>query len=37
MYYNKVTLYSLKNPLDTELSQVGIYSGYEKLIAYCEK
>ena len=37
MYYNKVTLYSLKNPLVTEISEVGIYSDYEKLIAYCEK
>lgn len=37
MYYNKVTLYAQKSPLDIELIEVGIYTSYPKLIAYCEK
>lgn len=37
MYYKNVTLYSLKNPYIEELTEVGLYSDYEKLVAYCEK
>lgn len=37
MYYSKVVIYSNKDPLSEELSQVGFYSEYEKLYAYCEK
>ena len=36
MYYKKVTLFSHKDPYDTELIRVGIYSCRDKLIALCE-
>ena len=37
MYYSKVIIYSNKDPLSEELTEVGFYSEYEKLYAYCEK
>ncbi|MCI5824483.1 MAG: methyltransferase domain-containing protein [Candidatus Gastranaerophilales bacterium] len=37
MYYKDVKLYSLPNPLEETFKEVGIYSQYEKLVAYCKK
>lgn len=37
MYYKTVRIYSFQNPLIDKLTEVGIYSTYEKIIAYCEK
>lgn len=37
MYYRKVELYSLPDPLKKNIIPVGLYSSYEKLIAYCER
>ena len=36
MYYKDVKLYSLPDPLKTEIVEVGICSSYEKLIAVCK-
>lgn len=37
MYYKKVVLYSAPDVLDTKLIEVGLYSTYNKLFAYCER
>lgn len=37
MYYKTVKLYSFPEPYSPEIKEVGLYSGYNKLIAYCKK